>query len=213
MSEQAAKILETLLRQPNCQTSRCFSELEIKQLLLFYKLVLKWNARLHLTTIVNPEQFFFHHIMEPVIAESLLSTKIDKIYDLGTGLGVPGIPLAIMKPNISVILIEAQRAKTIFLEEVVSALSLTNVIVLNKRIESLEPFPEGSGIVARAVEQFEKLMSPLITKGNKCEQMIFFGARSLENVIRINLPDAFHFDPHSIPWAEKRFIYNVFRST
>src|SRR5262245_31207941 len=70
---------------------KSFSEPEIDLLANYYELVLKWNNRLHLTTLIRPQEFFNRHILESSFAESLILPSVNQFWDIGSGLGVPGM--------------------------------------------------------------------------------------------------------------------------
>src|SRR4051812_47122919 len=98
MSSIKTEKLKTLLRASGEPAGEVLSVREIEQLVQYYELVLKWNAQLHLTTITEPEDFFYRHIFEPMFLARQLEPEIVEVWDLGSGLGVPGVPLSILRP-------------------------------------------------------------------------------------------------------------------
>src|ERR1044071_3066172 len=107
VNNSSINLLEKILREKGRFDGAPFSESEIRSLLLYFELVLKWNPRLHLTTLVDPQQFFQFHILESDFAASLLLPSVTRLWDLGSGLGIPGIPIAILRPDLPVHLVEA----------------------------------------------------------------------------------------------------------
>src|SRR6476620_1193318 len=105
----------------------------------FYLMVLKWNHGLNLTTLTSPEEFASRHVIEPLFAAQYLMGSISRLGDLGSGMGVPGLPIAVARPDIHVRLVEAKRKRSVFLEEASGALGLRNVEVCNARIQEIEP--------------------------------------------------------------------------
>jgi 16S rRNA (guanine527-N7)-methyltransferase len=103
----------------------------------YLELLLKWNARLNLTAIREPEDILERHFLECIFAARQLSSGIKTLLDFGSGGGFPGIPFAICRPEIHVTLGESQFKKAAFLREVVRTLNLTNVDVFNGRVEAL----------------------------------------------------------------------------
>jgi len=190
-----------------------FSEAEIRGVLLYFELVLKWNPRLHLTTLIDPQRFFQFHILESDFAASLLLPGVTRFWDLGSGLGIPGVPIAILRPDLSIYLVEAKRHKGIFLEEVSNFLGLSNVKILNQRIEFLKPFSLGDCAATRAVEQMEILIPEIIKLGAKSSQMLFFGSESLEGKISLFVMPDFKVQVYQIPDSNCRCIFNLVRST
>ena len=190
-----------------------FSESEVQRFLLYYELVLKWNHRLHLTTLVDPFLFFQRHLLESDFAASLILPRVIHVWDLGSGLGVPGVPIAILKPDLFVSLVEAKRNKVIFLEEVISSLALMNIEILNLKIESLGQFSEGACLMARAIEQMAEMIPTLVKVGAESSQLLLFGSESLANSIKPHLLPDFHMRVHQVPASDRRRVFNIQRST
>src|SRR5215468_4649549 len=118
-------------------------------------MLLKWNAKVNLTSVRDPRQMITRHFGESYFAarELLSSEPAATVIDLGSGAGFPGLPLAIFDPAVQVTLIESHGKKVAFLNEVIAALKLGNVKVVRQRAEDYA----GSAdlVTMRAVERFE----------------------------------------------------------
>jgi 16S rRNA (guanine527-N7)-methyltransferase len=213
VSKSNVNLLETLLREKGRFDGRPFSDGQIDQFLNYYHLVVKWNPRLHLTTLSDPRSFFERHLRESEFAEKFLLPEISQVWDLGSGLGVPGVPLAIIRKDLLVTLVESKRHKAIFLEEVASSLNLTNLAIANIRIEAMETLPTSSCLAARAVEQMESLIPTMFRIGNDCAQMLFFGSEKLEVRLRTALSMRFEPKRHLLPGSSHRILISLIRST
>jgi 16S rRNA (guanine527-N7)-methyltransferase len=205
--------LGNILRAGHGQEARRFSEPEVDLLSKYYALTLKWNPRLHLTTITEPEEFYERHILESALAESRLTSRITQVWDIGSGLGVPGLVIAILRRNLLVHLVEASRNKGVFLEEAVEALGLSNVKVIASRFESIDALPESSCLTARAVEGMERLLTDLLDLGRDAMQILIFGSKNLEDAVK----DSLHADREVksllIPGSDRRYLVEILRST
>lgn len=190
-----------------------FTRDEQDRLTKYYKLVLQWNDRLHLTTLTEPIQFFNRHILESDFARALLASSVEEVWDLGSGLGVPGIPLAVFRSDLTIKLVESKRAKVIFLEEVVSILGLKNVEVIGSRIEEIVHFSEKSCLIARAVERMEKLVQEIVIFGRNCRQMVFLASPDLGISLKSFVGPDFSFRLIPIPGSENRVVITLIRST
>jgi 16S rRNA (guanine527-N7)-methyltransferase len=189
-----------------------FTEAEIDPLSTYYELVLKWNKRLHLTTLTQPQEFFERHILESAFSESLILPSVNQVWDLGSGLGVPGMVIAILRPDLDVRLVEVSRNKVFFLEEATVHLNLKNVEVIESRLEAIEGVHEESCLTVRAVEKMEKMIPEILRLGAKASQILIFGAKSLEEKTRALAHDK-KIESLLIPGSNQRYIMNVIRST
>jgi 16S rRNA (guanine527-N7)-methyltransferase len=159
-----------------------YSELtcsQIDQFTKYYELVLKWNGRLHLTTLTEPKDFLERHIAEVLSVIGLIEEQVAVLWDLGAGLGVPGIPLKILRPDLEVKLVESSRKKAIFLETVIAELGLLSCRVDCRRIENLPPPTRDVLLTARAIEQMERLIPLIRHLAATAGQSIIFISRDL----------------------------------
>ncbi len=205
--------LEALLQTNHRYGGAFFSKQEIELFLAYYELVLKWNARLHLTTLIDPAAFFHRHILESDFAASYILPTVRYVWDLGSGLGVPGIPISVLRPDLNVNLVEAKSSKKIFLEEVIASLQLTNVTAIGLRIESLSDLPEESCLIARAVEQMESLTPKIIAIGANCQQIIFLGSNDLGKAIKASMSAEKQMKEVFIPGKGYGSLINLISST
>lgn len=115
-------------------------------------LLLKWNARMNLTAIRDPEQILRRHVAESLFAAALIPESARTLLDYGSGAGLPGIPIAVARPEISVTLAESQGKKAAFLRESVRTLGL-NAEVWAARVESMPPDRLFDAVTLRAVDK------------------------------------------------------------
>lgn len=134
------------------------SDIQLSQLEKYKNILLYWNSKVNLISRKDEDNFEQHHLLH-----SLAITKFykfipqQKVVDIGTGGGLPGIPLAIMYPQTEFILIDSRKNKIIALQEIVDSLQLTNVNVINERVENLNiPYNLAIG---RAVGNMQTLIN------------------------------------------------------
>jgi 16S rRNA (guanine527-N7)-methyltransferase len=155
----------------------------------YIDLLLKWNARINLTAIREPGEIVQRHFGESLFAAKyLLEQQLPQTaIDLGSGAGFPGVPFAMLAPEVQVTLIESQQKKATFLKELIYSLGLRNVKVFSDRAEN---YPGTVDLVMlRAVEKFEQAlpMAVRLTKaGGRIALMI--GSRQTESAKRLS-PD------------------------
>jgi len=132
---------------------------QLNQISSYIDLLLRWNARVNLSAIREPEEIVTRHFGESLFAASHLlpSPQADAhLVDVGSGAGFPGLATKIWAPALRVTLIESNHKKATFLREVARALELTNVEVFAGRAED---FPAKAEFVTlRAVERFEIIL-------------------------------------------------------
>jgi len=121
----------------------------------YLELLLKWNAKTNLTAVRDPEQIMRRHFGESLVAAEWLRSSFDltgrELYDLGSGAGFPGAPIALWCPELKVTLIESQGKKAAFLREVVRTLHLSNCDVFAGRAEKVSA--RANFVTMRAVER------------------------------------------------------------
>ena len=119
-------------------------------LLAYLALLARWNQTYNLTAIRDPHQMLAKHLLDSLAMHAHLD-GIERLADLGTGPGLPGIPLAIARPNLQVTLVESNGKKARFLREAVRQLKLGNANVAETRIEAFHPPARFDAITARAL--------------------------------------------------------------
>lgn len=119
-------------------------------LLAYLALLVRWNATYNLTAIRDPQDMLAKHLLDSLAMQPFV-TSLSSLADLGTGPGLPGIPLAIATPALQVTLVESNGKKARFLREAVRQLKLDNVQVAESRIEAFQPGHPFAAITARAL--------------------------------------------------------------
>jgi len=119
-------------------------------LLAYLALLARWNATYNLTAIRDPREMLVKHLLDSLAMHTHLD-GIESLADLGTGPGLPGIPLAIARPGLQVTLVESNGKKARFLREVVRQMQLGNACVVASRIEAFDAPGRFDAITARAL--------------------------------------------------------------
>jgi 16S rRNA (guanine527-N7)-methyltransferase len=185
---------------------------QLEHISTYIDILLRWNPRINLTAVREPEQIVTRHFGESLFAARCLFPATDKrrtthnrVADLGSGAGFPGLPMKILAPEIHLTLIESNHKKTTFLREVVRALDLTRVDVQNARAESVT---QTFGLVTvRAVERFAHTLpvaAALVAPGGRLA--LLMGASQLESA-QSTLPQISWDPPVQIPQSRSRILY------
>jgi 16S rRNA (guanine527-N7)-methyltransferase len=120
------------------------------RLLDYLALLDRWNRTYNLTAVRDPREMLSRHLLDSL--SMWPHVRDGKLADLGTGPGLPGIPLALARPGLQVTLVESNGKKTRFLREVVRQLGLANVRVLESRAEAVDEPGAYDQITARAMD-------------------------------------------------------------
>jgi 16S rRNA (guanine527-N7)-methyltransferase len=133
-----------------------------------------WNAHTNLTAITDREGVYVRHFLDSLSLAPFLGTEPDSLVDLGTGAGFPGLPLKLLRPTLTLTLVDSVGKKTAFLAHLVDRLGLDGVRVITARVEELGRDPrerERHGVVvARAVADLRVLAEyglPLLRVGGR----------------------------------------------
>ena len=141
-----------------------FEEGDLQQLANYLDLLLETNKQFNLTGIKEPEEAWTKHILDSLsLIPTLVKEGVKHVVDVGSGGGLPGIPLAITLPDVTFTLVETTRKKALFLSDAVEQLGLDNVTVIAERAENLSTKDGGfrgiaDAVIARAVGPLNVLL-------------------------------------------------------
>jgi 16S rRNA (guanine527-N7)-methyltransferase len=136
------------------------------KLLAFRDLLLKWNKTYNLTALRDPDQAISHHLLDSLAILPHIGTEA--LLDVGSGGGLPGIPLAIARPDLAVTLVDTVQKKTTFLQQAAIQLGLKNVSVHHARVEELAgSFAQISSRAFAELRLFVTLTHHLLAPGGR----------------------------------------------
>jgi len=132
------------------------SDQMIDQLMAYLNLIEKWNRVYNLTAIRERDEMIKLHFLDSL---SILNhVEMEHVLDVGSGAGFPGIVLAISKPELKVTVMDSVNKKTTFMQQVKSELSLTNLNVVNARVEDYQPTILFDGVITRAFSSIQNML-------------------------------------------------------
>lgn len=131
---------------------------EVQQkLLAFIDLLAKWNQTYNLTAVRDPEQMVARHLLDSL--SILPHLDAPRALDIGTGAGLPGIPLALARPELGLTLLDSNSKKIRFITQAVHELGLNNVEVVHARVENFVPPERFPVLVARAFDAIPDMLA------------------------------------------------------
>ena len=127
---------EEVLAVRAAEAQIALTEAQIAQFAVYNEMLTDWNTRMNLTALTAPEDVAVKHIIDSLTAyDAALFERARTLIDVGTGAGLPGIPLAVAAPQITVTLMDALNKRVRFLTEVTAAMGLTNTRCTHARAE------------------------------------------------------------------------------
>jgi 16S rRNA (guanine527-N7)-methyltransferase len=193
---------------------------DLEHISMYIDILVRWNSRINLTAIRDPEEIVTRHFGESLWAASYLfprgaagssdqgATAGERIAvaDIGSGAGFPGVPLKLWAPSIQLTLIESNQKKSIFLREIVRSLTLTNVDIQAARAETLPP-ASFDVVTLRAAERFATVLpiaGALVKPGGRLALLI--GSAQVERA-RSLVPERQWLPPLPVPLSHSRVLF------
>lgn len=155
---------------------------------LYLLQIQRWNRVFNLTAITEPEEMVYLHLIDSLSVQAVINGN--SILDVGSGAGLPGIPLALSNPQKSFSLIDKSSKKTRFLRQMISELALENVSVIHARCEDFHPEVLFDSIIARAFSSLRTFLLSTKHLLSKNGQFIAMKARYPDQEIK-DLPPGF----------------------
>ena len=179
----------------------------ISKLLIYKKLLIKWNNSFNLTSVKNTE-IVTHHFLDCLAVIPFI--KSSTLLDVGTGAGLPGIVIAIVNPDIKVSLVDKVGKKINFIKRIIAELEIKNIEPYHDRVELLTSEEKYDGIISRAFSNMEVFIKS--TKHLIKRQGVWYGMKSKkildDEMVSINDPWAL--EKLDVPFLEaERYLVKV----
>lgn len=155
----------------------------------YLELLLKWNSKLNLTAVREPEAIIRRHFVECIQCAQMIPelSEDGTLLDFGSGAGLPGIPVAICRPEIRVTLAESQRKKAAFLREAVRDLRLS-AEVFDRRVEEMAPGKRFAVVTLRAVDKMADACRFAAGRLSQDGWIVLFATSGTEPELKESLP-------------------------
>ena len=205
-SRSPAAVTPEMITRALAQYQISASPQQIEQVLLYLKLLLKWNDKVNLTAIRDPLEILHRHFCECMFSAESVPIERGRLADVGSGAGFPGLPLKIMRPELEIFLIESNLKKATFLAEVIRELALVKTRVIVGRYEDLgEELAPLDFVCSRALGDFEVFLKWAASETLAAKRVILWvGGRDLEEIRRNTLWT--WREPIAVPQSLRRYL-------
>ena len=177
VDDQLTRGLQTI----NCE----LSDDQQRKLIDFIALINKWNRVYNLTAVRKKTEMVSRHLLDSLVTLPYVTGP--RVLDVGSGAGLPGIPLAIARPDLDFVLLDSSSKKTRFMLQAVGELSLSNVRVEHCRIEDYQTDDLFNSVITRAFADTEKFLKLAGRKSTKDGQFLLMQGESASQ----DLPEGF----------------------
>jgi 16S rRNA (guanine527-N7)-methyltransferase len=200
------------------------ADTDLAKISAYIDLLVRWNARVNLTAIRDPEEIVTRHFGEsffaarhlfPDPADNLSSAPkaaasplgLDRIHlaDVGSGAGFPGLPVKLWAPEVSLTLIEANHKKAVFLREVCRHLKLNDLKIENARAETIPP-GTFDVVTLRAVERFSDALAVAASLVRESGSVALLISSAQLQTAKSALTDCSWGSPYPVPMSESRLL-------
>ncbi|WP_241627121.1 16S rRNA (guanine(527)-N(7))-methyltransferase RsmG [Rosenbergiella epipactidis] len=138
------------------QSAISLTDQQKQRLVAYVELLDKWNKAYNLTSVRDPQQMIVRHIMDSIVVAPYLQGK--RFIDVGTGPGLPGIPLSIVMPEAEFTLLDSLGKRVRFLKQVQHELKLENIVPVQSRVEEYPAIPPFDGVISRAFASINDML-------------------------------------------------------
>jgi 16S rRNA (guanine527-N7)-methyltransferase len=203
---ETSRIAELL--HPFLATSGPLSPAQLKSISMYIDLLLRWNARINLTSVRQPEAIVTRHFGESLFAAQHLfpaPAQATSLIDIGSGAGFPGVPVKLWAPQLGLTLIESSQKKVAFLRQLARTLTLTDINIVPGRAEAYAG-PLADVVTLRAVERFSSALpaaAHLVAPAGRLALLI--GEAQIAQAAEI-LPSAAWSPPLPLPLSSSRVL-------
>ena len=149
--------LEKILQQGLQEMGVDLNAAAARGLINFLALLEKWNRTYNLTAIRDPEQMVPRHLLDSLTVLPYLQGP--RVLDIGTGAGLPGIPLALARPELEFTLLDSNAKKTRFATQAAHELGLKNIVIVQERVEKFHPERKFDTLMARAFASIPDMLA------------------------------------------------------
>ncbi len=158
---------ESIIKKGMAELSLSPSPAQISSFMLYLSELKKWNRAYNLTGLKTDEEIVVKHFLDSLLYLEALPDGEVSVMDVGSGAGFPGIPIKIMRPEITLYLIEPSRKKATFLTHVIRTLGLDRIEVIEKRIEEVKSMTVDVAVTRAlmGVSEFYKKASRCLEEG------------------------------------------------
>jgi 16S rRNA (guanine527-N7)-methyltransferase len=151
------KQLQTRLQTGISELALDVTDSQRHALLEYIELLLKWNKVYNLTAVRDPLEMVVRHLLDSLAIAPWCTGQ--RLIDVGTGAGLPGLPLAVLYPKKEIHLLDSNSKKTRFLFQAKTALNLENITVHHARVESFTPIAQYDAVLSRAFASLEDMVT------------------------------------------------------
>ena len=180
------------------------SQTQFEQLAGHYEMLVRWNRRMNLTRIIEPEKAAQLHYAESLFGARFIG-EAASLLDIGAGAGFPAVPLAVARPDVRVTALESNQKKSLFLKEVKDELRLNNFEVMTARLEAID----WSGydlLTSRALDRAGTILTGVVEGLTGRQRLMVYCAPELVSEIENSLRLPLSVETHPIPQSESRMI-------
>jgi 16S rRNA (guanine527-N7)-methyltransferase len=200
-------MIETLLIDGAKKMGIELDAAQTSKLLRYLQLIIKWNKTYNLSAIRSSEQGVKKHLLDSLSIVAYFNQK--SLLDVGSGAGLPGIVIGIMKPDMSITVLDSVGKKCRFMQFVKTQLALKNLTVVNARVEHYQPQQCFASITSRAFADIEKTLK--LTQHLLCDNgryLLMKGAK----IAQETLPKGAKIHQLSVPdVSDERFLIEIRR--